>query len=103
MCHWLIEQLNRKKIDRKNAADIDIVDLTQTDAFLKKGFIGKILSKGLEANAKVYGYKVDNCYDMVYKVVGGLGRSDLETNAFNPKDEISEKVPTTYMLDLGDR
>ena len=47
------------------------------------------MSKTLNTNAKIYGYRVDYVHNSLYKLLGGLNRS--ETNAIKSKIGRDEK------------
>lgn len=72
-----VHLIYQNKINVKNAFDLD------TDFFKNLGLIpdqGEMswlkASAGLDASAKIYGYRVDQVHQETYKVLGGLARQE---------------------------
>src|SRR4051812_21736720 len=83
-------EVHFQKINTKNAFNLHLIDymsdmLRHEDA--ETNF--QVAGTTLDASAKIYAYRVDSVHRETFKIAGGLGRSDKETNAHHSKKRIS--------------
>lgn len=98
-----VDLISKGKVNAKNAFDLPTEFTDVIPAFVRRsaenGWIE--VSQGLDASAKIYGYRVDALHSDTYKIRGGLYRNmkENENQEEDSKNEDANKKKAKVFLE----